>query len=148
VSRQGPHSPAVLANERLTAAAGAVLLVLFAAEVPTVPTLRTLLSVHFFVGVLLAGPLAVKMGSTGWRFLRYYTGSPAYRRRGPPPPALRALAPLLVASTLVLIGSGVALAVTGHAPQALVVLHVVSFLAWLATRSPTTCSPTSPACPR
>jgi hypothetical protein len=43
------------------------------------------------------------------------------------------LAPLLVASTLVLIGSGVALAVTGHAPQAAVVLHVVSFPAWLAT---------------
>jgi hypothetical protein len=76
VSRQGPHSPGVLANERLTAAAGAVLLVLFAAEVPTVPTLRTLLSVHFFVRVLLARPLAVKMGSTGWRFLRYYTGAP------------------------------------------------------------------------
>ena len=65
------------------------------------------MSVHVFLGVLLAGPLAIKLGSTGYQFLRYYTGSPAFVRKGPPRVALRVLAPLLVATTLLLIGSGI-----------------------------------------
>ena len=121
----------VAGNERLTALAGAVLLVLAVVEVITVPTLRSLLSVHFFVGVLLSGPLAVKTGSTGWRFVRYYTRSPAYRRKGPPRPLQRELAPLLLASTLTLIGSGIALAATGPAPPLLLIMHKISFLVWL-----------------
>ena len=120
-------------NERLTALAGAVLLVLATVEVITVPTLRSLLSVHFFVGVLLVGPLAVKTGSTGWRFVRYYTRSPAYRRKGPPRPLQRVLAPLLLASTLALIGSGITLAATGPAPPVLLIMHKISFLVWLVT---------------
>src|SRR6266702_2879742 len=102
--RNGDGQSAVVGNERITALAGAVLLAAI---------LRTLLSVHVFVGVLLAGPLVVKLGSTGNRFLRYYTGSPAFVRRGPPRPALRVMAPLLIATTLVVIGSGIGLVVTG-----------------------------------
>jgi hypothetical protein len=34
-----------------------------------VPDLGALLSFQVFVGVLTAGPLAVKLGSTGWRFV-------------------------------------------------------------------------------
>ncbi len=79
----GEGRSGVIGNERLTALAGAVLLVLIVVELVTVPNLRALLSVHVLVGVLLAGPLAVKLGSTGYRFLRYYTGSPAYVRKGP-----------------------------------------------------------------
>jgi hypothetical protein len=130
---QSDGHPGVAGNERLTALAGAVLLVLAAVEVITVPTLRSLLSVHFFVGVLLVGPLAVKTGSTGWRFVRYYTRSPAYRRKGPPRLLLRVLAPLLLASTLALIGSGIALAATGPAPPLLLIMHKISFLVWLVT---------------
>jgi hypothetical protein len=62
----------VIGNERLTALAGAVLLVLIVVELVTVPTLHALLSAHVFVGVLLVGPLAVKTASTGYRFVRYY----------------------------------------------------------------------------
>jgi hypothetical protein len=123
----------VIGNERLTALAGAVLLVLFAVETMTVVDLGALIWVHFFVGVLLVGPLAVKTASTGWRFLRYYTHSPVYRRKGPPGPMLRVLAPLLVASTVALIGSGLALAATGPAPPVLLQIHMLSFLVWLAT---------------
>ena len=130
---QSEGHPGVPGNERLTALAGAVLLVLAVVEVITVPTLRSLLSVHFFVGVLLIGPLAVKTGSTGWRFVRYYTRSPAYRRKGPPRPLQRVLAPLLLASTLTLIGSGIALAATGPAPPILLIMHKISFLIWLVT---------------
>src|SRR5215469_12887344 len=79
---------AVVGNERMTALAGAVLLVLILVELVSAVILHTLLSVHVFFGVLLAGPLVVKLGSTGYRFLRYYTGSPAFVRRGPPYPAL------------------------------------------------------------
>jgi hypothetical protein len=125
--------PGVVGNERLTAAAGAVLLILALVEVATVPALRDMLPVHFFVGVLLAGPVVVKTGSTGWRFLRYYTRHPAYRRKGPPRMAMRVLAPVLLAATLAVVGSGIALAVTGPAPPVLLRIHVISFVVWLVT---------------
>ena len=44
-----------------------------------------------------------------WRFARYYTGAPAYRRKGPPPVLLRLLGPVVVILTLVLLFSGVGL---------------------------------------
>jgi hypothetical protein len=125
--------PGVVGNERLTAAAGAVLLILALVEVATVPALRDMLPVHFFVGVLLAGPVVVKTGSTGWRFLRYYTRHPAYRHKGPPRMAMRVLAPVLLAATLALVGSGIALAATGPAPPVLLRIHVISFVVWLVT---------------
>ncbi|GAP60573.1 conserved hypothetical protein [Arthrobacter sp. Hiyo1] len=123
----------VVGNERLTALTGAVVLILSLAEIATVPTLGSLIVAHFFIGVLLAGPVVAKTASTGWRFIRYYTRDPAYRRKGPPRLLLRLTAPLLVVSTLVLIGSGIALAITGPAPEILIRVHVVSFLFWLGT---------------
>lgn len=130
---QGLEHSGVAGNERLTALAGTVVLVVSVIELITVPVLHSLMAVHILVGTLLAGPVAVKMVSTGWRFLRYYTHSPAYRRKGPPRRLLRVLAPLLAASTLGVIGSGIALAITGPAPQVLVVIHVLSFLIWVVT---------------
>jgi hypothetical protein len=65
----------VIGNERLTALAGALLLALIAAELVTAAYLHALLSLHVFVGVLLAGPLAVKLASTGYRFVGYYARS-------------------------------------------------------------------------
>ncbi len=130
--RNGDDRSAVVGNERMTVLAGAVLLVLIVVELVTVPTLRALLSVHVLVGVGLSGPLAVKIGSTGYRFLRYYTGSPAYVRKGPPRLALRVLAPLLLATTLVVIGSGIGLVVTGPTQAGpLRIVHVLSTLIWL-----------------
>src|SRR5436305_10900764 len=123
---------AVVGNERITALAGAVLLVLILVELVSAAILRTLLSIHVFVGVLLAGPLVVKLGSTFSRFLRYYSGSPAFVRRGPPHLALRVLAPLLIATTLVVIGSGIGLVVIGpHSAGPLLPLHGFSVLIWL-----------------
>ncbi len=131
-NRNGDDRSSVVGNERLTALAGAVLLVLFVVELVTVPNLRALLSVHILVGVLLVGPLVVKLGSTGYRFLRYYTGSPAYVRKGPPHLPLRLLAPMLVAATLVMIGSGIGLVVTGPLyPGPLLLVHGLSTLLWL-----------------
>ncbi|MBV8195330.1 MAG: hypothetical protein JOY80_07360, partial [Candidatus Dormibacteraeota bacterium] len=117
----------------MTATAGAAILALAAVELLTVPFLRGLLSVHFFVGVMLLGPAAVKTASTGWRFARYYMRSPAYQRKGPPHPLQRALAPVLLVSTFVLVGSGIALAIAGPAPTVLIRVHVLSFLVWIVT---------------
>jgi len=133
-STEPPHDAGrgVIGNELLTALAGAILLVLIVVELVTTASLRTLMSAHVFLGVLLAGPLAVKLASTGYRFVRYYTRSPAYVRRGPPLLALRLLAPLLIATTLVIIGSGIGLIVTGPAQAGpLLPLHGFSVLVWL-----------------
>ena len=128
----GDDQSAVVGNERLTALAGAVLLVLIVVELMTTAYLRAGLSAHVFVGVVLSGPLAVKIGSTFYRFLRYYTRSPAFVRRGPPRLALRVLAPLLIATTLVVIGSGIGLVMTGpRSAGPLLPLHGLSVLVWL-----------------
>jgi hypothetical protein len=103
----------VAANARLTGAAAAALLVLLAAEGATIPFIGPLLGPHIFIGLLLIPPVALKMGSTGYRFLRYYSHSPAYVRKGPPHAALRFLAPGVVLTTLALFGTGVALLLDG-----------------------------------
>ncbi len=119
-----------LGNERLTASVGLVLLVLLALETLTTLALHAYLPVHIFLGLLLIPPVALKLTSTGWRFLRYYTNSNPYRLAGPPRLLLRLLAPLLVASTLTLFGSGVALIIVGHGGGPLLQLHAVSFAVW------------------
>jgi hypothetical protein len=136
---------AVEGNSRLTAAAAALLLVLLAVEGATVPFIGQLLSVHVFVGMLLLGPVALKLGSTGYRMARYYTRSREYVEKGPPPTLMRVLvAPVLVASTLTLFGTGVALvavgpggalAVTGPPGGLLLGLHKASFIVWFGAMS-------------
>lgn len=102
-------------NARLTAWTGLVLLVLFLAELVTLLDVRGLLGWHVALGVLLIPPALLKTASTGWRILRYYTGSRPYRTAGPPPLLLRVLGPLVVAATLALLGSGVLLILLGDA---------------------------------
>jgi hypothetical protein len=63
-------------NELLTIATGAVLIVLLAVIGLTILRIHGLLSVHLFVGLVLVGPLVLKMASTGYRFVRYYTRNP------------------------------------------------------------------------
>ena len=122
----------VVGNERLTALAGAVLLVLILVELVSSASLHEGIAIHIFVGVGLCGPLVVKVGSTFYRFLRYYTGSLAFVRRGPPRLPLRVLAPLLLVTTLVVIGSGIGLVVTGPAQAGpLLPMHNLSVLVWL-----------------
>ena len=129
----GESRSGVIGNERLTALAGAVLLVLILLELVSSANLQALLPLHIFVGVFLAGPLVVKLGSTGYRFVRYYTKSPAYVRSGPPRLPLRVLAPLLLVTTLAVVGSGIGLVVAGPAQAGLLrPLHSVSVVLWLA----------------
>src|SRR5207244_3071814 len=63
--------------------------------------------------------------------VRYYTASPAYRREGPPAAPLRAIAPIVVASTIVVLASGVALLFAGpQSRDTLLPIHKVSFIVW------------------
>ena len=122
-------------NERLTSLAGALLVVLLAVEGATIPFLRPLLSVHIFVGMLLLGPVALKLASTGYRFARYYTGASEYVAAGPPAPLMRVLvAPVLVLSTLTLFGTGVLLVASPHR-GAVLGLHKASFVVWFGACS-------------
>jgi hypothetical protein len=78
--------------------------------------------------------VALKLGTTGWRFLHYYAGSPAYRLKGPPHAFLRFLiAPAVVFSTLALFGTGVALLVVGPRGGIVLGLHKASFVVWGVT---------------
>lgn len=99
------------ANERLTAAAAAVLFVLLFVEGLTLLKIHSLVAIHVIIGLVLVPPVLVKLGSTSWRFVRYYTGRTDYVRKGPPKALLRVLAPFLVLTTVVLFASGIALVV-------------------------------------
>ena len=118
-------------NERLTAASGAILFVLLAALGVTILSIRPLLSAHVFIGMLLIPPVLLKLGSTGWRFLRYYRGAPEYVAKGPPLLPLRLLAPVVVVSTVVVFATGVGLLVQGPQRGILLGLHKASFVVWL-----------------
>ncbi|MDX6635317.1 MAG: hypothetical protein QOF06_1520 [Solirubrobacterales bacterium] len=125
----------VAGNARLTGAVAAALLVLLAAEGATIPFIGSLIEPHILIGMLLIPPVALKLGSTGYRLIRYYTGSPAYVRKGPPQLLLRLLAPGVVLTTLALFGTGVALLLAGPPSSTLVFAHKLSFFAWVGLMS-------------
>jgi hypothetical protein len=120
-------------NERLTGLTGLLLIVLLAVLGVTIIQIGQLLWLHLFLGLLLLGPVALKLASTGYRFVRYYTHNPRYRVKGPPETVLRLLAPLVVLLTLAVFFTGVALLFLGPGSRGpLVLLHKVSFFAWIA----------------
>jgi hypothetical protein len=120
----------VAGNERLTAMVGVVLLVLFLAEGVTILLgVKASLSLHVFIGVLLIPPVLLKMGTTAYRFARYYLGDPAFVDRGPPMWLLRVAGPLVVLSSVVMLASGV-LAVMDPPVAAAEDIHKTSVLVW------------------
>jgi hypothetical protein len=118
-------------NEILTSVNAAVLVVLLAVQLVTVLALESMISLHLFVGVVLLGPVALKLATTGYRFLRYYTGAGEYREKGPPPTLLRAIGPLFVAATIGLFATGVIMLIDGQSEGAARGLHVASFWVWI-----------------
>jgi hypothetical protein len=119
-------------NRRLTAITAIPLLVLLFVEGLTILLgVQQQIRVHVFVGMLLIPPIALKLGSVGYRFVRYYTGAPAYRAAGPPSLFMRVLGPLVVLSTITLFASGVALISFGRGGLAMT-LHKGSFFVWVA----------------
>lgn len=120
-------------NARLTAAVGVLLLVPIAVELATIVLgVHTFMSWHVFVGVALIPPILLKLGSTGWRFVRYYTRGAAYVEHGPPQIAMRLLAPLFIVATVVLFTSGVMMGLLhGHALEIARRLHGPSAAIWV-----------------
>jgi hypothetical protein len=120
-------------NQRLTAATGALLIVLLAVIGVTIVRIHALLWVHLFVGMLLIPPVLLKLSSTGYRFVRYYTANPRYRANGPPELLLRLIAPMVVLSTVVVLASGVVLLFAGPSARATwFPIHKDSFFVWVA----------------
>lgn len=128
--------PGVEGNSRLTAVNGMTLLVLLAVEGVTVLDVRGMITLHVYLGVLLVGPVLLKTASTGYRFLHYYTGARPYREKGPPHLVLRMLGPVVILSTLAVLGTGLGLIAVGpdHG-QPLLTLHTASFVVWFVTMS-------------
>jgi hypothetical protein len=119
-------------NTRLTAATGMVLFVLLAVEGVTILSVRQMITLHVFVGVLLIGPVLLKAGSTMYRFARYYAGSVPYVRKGPPHLLLRVIGPLVILSTLALLGTGVVLIFVGtNGSGGWLLAHQTSFWIWV-----------------
>jgi hypothetical protein len=130
----GGTSSGVESNARLTGALAVVLLVLLAAEGLTILRIRQLIDWHIFFGLLVVPPVLLKIASTGWRFARYYAGSPAYRRKGPPAIILRLLGPVVVVLSVVLLGSGIALILVPTSVYGQVLfVHKASFVLWFGT---------------
>lgn len=120
-------------NRRLTSQTGVLLLILLAILGVTIVRIGQLLSVHMFVGVLLIGPLALKLASTGYRFSRYYTNNMRYRAAGPPPALLRMIAPVVVLTTVGVFATGIVLLLAGPSSQpTFLLLHKVFFIVWIA----------------
>lgn len=97
----------------------------------TLLSLHSLLSLHMLVGVALIPPVVLKLGSVFYRFFRYYTGTAAYREKGPPELLMRILiAPVLVVSTVGLFGTGLALLFLQHPNSLVYTVHKGSFIIW------------------
>jgi len=132
---RGPHEGrgrdrGVEANARLTATTGLLLLVMLAAEGVTLLSIHGLISWHIAIGLAVIPPVGLKLGSTMWRFARYYLGDRRYTASGPPHPLLRLLGPLVILSTVALLGTGVALWIEGRS-SSFMMLHKASFFLWV-----------------
>jgi hypothetical protein len=118
-------------NDRLTTVTGAALIVLLLVLGVTIVQIGQLIWLHLFLGLLVMGPVALKMASTGYRFARYYAHDPVYRREGPPELGLRLLAPGVVLSTVIVFVSGLVLLFDGPAGRATwLTIHKASFILW------------------
>lgn len=68
--------------------------------------------------------------------LRYYTGDPRYRAAGPPQLLLRLIAPVVVASTILVIATGIELWLFGLRFGAIwLTAHKLSFVIWFGSTS-------------
>ena len=92
-----------------------------------------------------ARALAKKVTTT-WRMLRYYGRNVDYRRAGPPPLLLRLLGPLVVLTSLAVLGTGLALIALGSNEGGrlgsfagfrldALTLHKAAFVLWLVVTS-------------
>jgi hypothetical protein len=99
-------------NRRLTALTGTAILPLAALALLTGLFFGDLWRVHYFIGYMLLPVVLLKLGSTGYRMVRYYLRSGLYRFVQPPYPVGRLSSPLLVLSVVLLYVSVIVMWVT------------------------------------
>ncbi len=92
---------------------GTALAVVFLIEVLTVPIMSHAVAWHIGVGLVAVPLLVGKLTYSSLRFIGFYRGDERYRRAGVPWFPLRVLAPFLIVTTVLVIGSGVELDVAG-----------------------------------
>ena len=92
---------------------GLALGALLVAELLTVPFISRLVAWHIVIGVVIVPLLAGKIVYSSLRFLRYYRGDLDYVRAGAPWFPLRVLSPFLVVTTVLVVASGIELAIAG-----------------------------------
>jgi|GEM_PF-1809769 len=108
------HADARIINlSRGSALFGTALAILFVVEVLTVPIMSHAIAWHIAVGLIAVPLLVGKLTYSSLRFIGYYRGDERYRQAGVPWFPLRVLAPFLVITTVLVIGSGVELDVAG-----------------------------------
>jgi hypothetical protein len=117
-------------NARITGAMGAVIFVLLFVEGITVLRVGDMITTHAFVGMLLVAFVAVKIASTGYRFVRYYRGDAAYTSKGPPHVLLRVLGPIVVITTVGLLATGIGAILDGNRAFWLGRAHKAFFILW------------------
>jgi hypothetical protein len=137
-----PRTGGPAGNATLTAWTGLLLLALFLAELVTLLDVHGLITWHIALGALLIPPSLLKTATTGWRIVRYYLGDRGYVSAGPPPTPLRLLGPVVVLSTLAVLGTGLALILIGQQASRQtfatvlgqrvdpITLHQESFILW------------------
>jgi hypothetical protein len=123
---------AIASNSRLTSSLGVVLLLTLFLEGLTIPIVGAHLSWHVFLGTVLIPVVVLKVGSTFWRFYRYYLGDPAYVEKGPPPILLRLLGPFVVVLSLEVLLSGLFLIVIAPSSirNLMLLAHKAGFVLW------------------
>jgi hypothetical protein len=127
----GTETAGVEANARLTAVTGALLFIALAIEGVTILRVHDLLKPHVFVGMVIGALVCLKLGSTGFRFARYYSGDSDYVRRGAPHPILRVIGPLVALTSVAVVVTGIVLLRAGRSTRdPWLTLHKASFIVW------------------
>ncbi len=139
--RTGPDTPAasdttaavnsanVEGNARITGALGAAIFVLLFVEGLTILRVERYMGLHVFLGTLIIVFVVLKIASTTYRFVRYYVGQRDYVRKGPPPPLLRVLGPIVTVTTAAVLATGFGALLAGNSHW-LVPAHKASFIVW------------------
>jgi len=127
--------PVAVANSRLTAILDLTLLILFALQVVTVLAgVRSVLTWHVVLGLILLPPVGLKLTSVTWRMVSYHRGRDGFRRHHPTAAGAAGSGPVPRQAHRDPAGQWhyPARRVPGWAQSPALLVHQVSFYAWLA----------------
>jgi hypothetical protein len=127
--RDGAIAMRVFGNRALTSWAGLLLLPGLAVVTLSGLVFGNFWQLHYIAGLSLIPLLLVKLGTTSYRALSYYARRAVYRAAGAPEWAGRLLAPALIVSTIIAMGTGIWMWSQHSEAQPWAKLHVLSVLA-------------------